>query len=103
MEITHIGYVICHTPSRNLFLNDVLYAPSTAKNLVSVHRLAQDNNVFLEFHPDFFLIKDRITRKILLEGPCKGGLYPLPADAFKFVKNKHVLVTTGATKPSVER
>jgi hypothetical protein len=61
------------------------------KNLVSVHRLASDNNVFLEFHPDFFLIKDRDTKSTLLEGPCRRGLYPLlptPASKQVFGVNK---------------
>jgi hypothetical protein len=31
----------------------------------------------LEFHPNFFLIKDKATRKILHQGRCEGGLYPL--------------------------
>jgi hypothetical protein len=31
-----------------------------------------------EFHPDFFLVKDQVTKKTLLEGKCRGGLYPLP-------------------------
>jgi hypothetical protein len=26
----------------------------------------------------FFFIKDQATRKVLLRGPCRGGLYPLP-------------------------
>jgi hypothetical protein len=32
----------------------VLHVPSAAKNLVSVHKLAADNNAYLEFHPNFF-------------------------------------------------
>jgi hypothetical protein len=48
------------------------------KNLVSVHHLATDNRAFLEFHPNFFFIKDQATKKTLLEAKCSGGLYPLP-------------------------
>jgi histone deacetylase 1/2 len=55
MDIAHIGRVICHTPERKLFLNNVLHVPSTTKNLVSVHRLASDNNAYFEFHPNCFL------------------------------------------------
>jgi histone deacetylase 1/2 len=39
--------------------------------------LAKDNNAYLEFHPDFFVIKDKDTKKILYRGRCQGGLYPL--------------------------
>jgi histone deacetylase 1/2 len=78
MNIDHIGRAIVRTPNCNLKLNNVLHVPSAKKNLVSVHRLATDNRAFLEFHPNFFLIKDQATKKTLLEGKCRGGLYPLP-------------------------
>jgi hypothetical protein len=46
-----------------------------------VHKLSPDNNVFFKFHPWYFLIKDRQTRSLLLEGKCEYGLYPLkPSD-----------------------
>jgi hypothetical protein len=79
MEISCIGKSIVPTPSRNLVLNNVLHVPTAHKNLISVHRFTLDNNTFIEFHPYFFLIKDQKTRKVLLRGPCKGGLYPLPS------------------------
>jgi histone deacetylase 1/2 len=79
MCISHIGQPTIHTPNRELHLQNILHVPATKKNLVSVHRLASDNNVFLEFHPDFFLIKDRDRRSTLLKGPCCKGLYPFPS------------------------
>ena len=98
MDIEHIGHVICHAPGRKIHLKNVLHVPSAAKNLVSVHKLAADNNAYLEFHPNFFLIKDRITKKILLEGTCRGGLYPMPAAAFK---NKQAFAASSSL-PSLE-
>jgi hypothetical protein len=83
MHIAHIGTSIIPTPSRALTLNNVLHVPSTQKNLFSVHRFALDNDTFIEFHPYFFLIKDRKMRKVLLHGQCKGGLYPLPSSGSK--------------------
>jgi hypothetical protein len=83
MNIKHVGHSTIRTPVRNLHLRNILHVPSTKKNLVSVHRLASGNNVFLEFHPNFFLIKDRNTRSTLVEGPCRKGLYPLPSTASK--------------------
>jgi hypothetical protein len=77
MTISHHGKTTIRTPHHNL--NHVLHIPQATKNLVSVHRLAKDNNVFLEFHPNFFLIKDRDTRSTILRGRCQKGLYPLPA------------------------
>jgi hypothetical protein len=95
MEIKHIGHSLVHTPTRNLHLNNILHVPKAAKNLVSVHRLTKDNSVFLEFHPDYFLIKDQATKNTILKGPCRRGLYPLPPSTLK--------QAFGAIKPSFER
>jgi hypothetical protein len=78
MKISHIGHTIVPTSSRNLYLNNALHVPDAAKNLVSVHRLTRDNFAFLEFHPDYFLIKDQATKNTILRGRCHRGLYPLP-------------------------
>jgi hypothetical protein len=86
MDITHIGKIIIPTPCRNLVLDNVLHVPASHKNLISVHRFTLENDTFIEFHPYFFLSKDRKTRKVLLHGPCKGGLYPLPPSSSKFHK-----------------
>ena len=65
MRISNIGHASLHTPVRNLLLRNILHVPSAHKSLASVHRLALDNNVYFEFHPNFFLIKDRATMGVL--------------------------------------
>lgn len=77
MLINHVGHSTFHTLSRNLHLKNILHVPNVAKNLLSVHRLASDNNAFLEFHPHYFLIKDRTMRRSLYLSRCESGLYPL--------------------------
>jgi transposase InsO family protein len=91
MEIRHIGHGLLHSPTRDLHLNHILHVPSTSKDLLSVHRVANDNNVFFEFHPKHYFVKDQETKKILLSGPCENGLYPVKPS------NKRVLA---AGKPS---
>jgi hypothetical protein len=59
MDITHIGTFIIPTPTCNLTLNNVLHVPATHKNIISVHCFTFDNDIFIEFHPFFFLIKDQ--------------------------------------------
>ena len=54
MKISHIGQSIIETPHKNLVLKDILHVPNASKTLLSVHRIALDNNVFLEFHPFSF-------------------------------------------------
>jgi hypothetical protein len=77
MKIHQIGQSTLVTPDRNLVLDKILYAPAANKNLISVHRFTADNNAFLEFHPNFFLIRDQAMKRVLLRGQCRGGLYPL--------------------------
>ena len=77
MVISHVGHTIVRNPVKDLHLRNILHVPRASKNLLSVHCLAKDNNVYLEFYPFFFLIKDRVTRRTLHRGRCVGGLYPL--------------------------
>jgi hypothetical protein len=86
MKITRIGTSFIPTSGRDLVLNKVLHVPSTHKNLISIHLFTLDNDTYIELHPFFFLIKDQNTRKVLLQGSCRGGLYPLPPSTSKFWK-----------------
>ena len=98
MKITHVGQAYVRTPTRNLHLKDVLYSPKATKNLVSAHRLSQDNHVFLETHPRFFFIKDKARRSTLLQGRCRVGLYPLSSASLHSGRQAF-----GATKISPSR
>jgi hypothetical protein len=83
MNISHIGHTTVCTPNRDIHLKNVLYVPQATKNHASVHKLASDNSAFLEFHPNFFLIKDQATKNTILRGRCHNGLYPLPSNPMK--------------------
>ena len=98
MKISHIGHAYVRTPTRNLHLKNILHVPKATKNLISAHRLANDNHVFLETHPHFFFVKDKATRKTLLHGRCRNGLYPLSSAPIS--SGRHAL---GATKISPSR
>ena len=98
MEINRIGQSIIKTPHKDLVLKEILHVPNASKTLLSVHRIALDNNVFLEFYPYFFLIKDQATKRVLHRGVCIQGLYALLPQYCKF--NKQVY---GAIKLSAER
>jgi hypothetical protein len=77
MDIAHVGQSVIPTPTRPLHLNQVLHVPNAHKQLVSIHRFTLDNNTFIELHLYSFLIKDQVTKRFLLHGPCRGGIYPL--------------------------
>jgi histone deacetylase 1/2 len=95
MQIIHVGHSTIHTLSRSLNLKNILHVPSSTKNLLYVHRLTTDNNVFVEFHPDLFCIKDQETKNILLRGPCWRGLYPLTSTSA-------VKQAFGVNKPTID-
>ena len=78
MSILHVGNSQLIPPHRTLKLCNVLHAPHASKNLLSVHRFTHDNDAFFEFHPNFFVLKDRATKTPLLQGRCEAGLYPIP-------------------------
>jgi hypothetical protein len=77
LRILHTGSCSINTNTRPLALSNVLHVPEISKHLLSGHKLSRDNNVFFEFHPWYYFIKDRATRKLLLEGKCESDLYPL--------------------------
>lgn len=60
-----------------LHLQHILHVPELTKNLLSISKLTKDNHVFVEFHCDKYLGKDKVTKKILLEGKVENGLYNL--------------------------
>jgi histone deacetylase 1/2 len=95
MRISLVGHAIVNTPSKSLHLNNCLHVPHATKNLFSVHRFTKDNNVFIEFHPWYFFVKDQATKRVLLKGRCVRGLYSLISSSP--IKNKQVL---SVTKPS---
>jgi hypothetical protein len=77
LHIHHIGSSILCSSNKNFFLNNILHVPHISQNLLSVYQFTKDNNVFFEFHPSFFCVKDLFSGVTLLSGKSKNGLYPL--------------------------
>ena len=76
LSISHIGH--SNLAGSSIRLNNILHVPHLQQHLLSVYRLVCDNDVFVEFHHRFFCVKDKVTKRILLEGRSYGGLYPAP-------------------------
>jgi histone deacetylase 1/2 len=91
MEIKHIGHSILHTPHSSFSLNNILHVPSASKNLLSVHKITRENNVFIEFRPFIFLNQEPNNTKNSVSGPCYGGLYPLVPISNE--SSKHAFIT----------
>jgi hypothetical protein len=94
LVVSHVGSLALHSPNRTFLLRDTLCVPNLCKNLIYVHYLTKQNNVFVEFHPFHFLVKDMITRAILLKGACNDGIYTFPTSmvpvSSKKVANVHI-------------
>jgi histone deacetylase 1/2 len=78
LQIMHIGHSSLNTADRPLALRNILHIPNITKNLLSVHKFSRDNDVFFEYHPWHFSIKDRQSRRSLLclSMPLQQDLLP---------------------------
>ncbi|XP_010248464.1 PREDICTED: uncharacterized protein LOC104591372 [Nelumbo nucifera] len=78
------GLQILHSRSSSLThnnhtfaLNSIYHVPHITKNLLSVSKFTKDNDIYLEFHRDFFLVND-YTGRVLIRGTNRDGLYQFP-------------------------
>ncbi|KAI9161450.1 hypothetical protein LWI28_017588 [Acer negundo] len=89
LSISYIGSLqfVSNTKSAsNLLLTNVLCVPRITKNLLSISQLTKDNNVLVEFDTHFCLIKDKVTKNVVLKGVLKAGLYQIIAERSPQVK-----------------
>ncbi|XP_021995106.1 uncharacterized protein LOC110892024 [Helianthus annuus] len=56
-------------------IRDVLYVPDFTCNLLSVSRLTRDLHCTLTFFPNFFVMQDLNSKKLIEMGKCQHGLY----------------------------
>uniref|UniRef100_A0A1J3IZM7 Retrovirus-related Pol polyprotein from transposon TNT 1-94 n=1 Tax=Noccaea caerulescens TaxID=107243 RepID=A0A1J3IZM7_NOCCA len=80
LKITHTGSTLLPTSSRPLNLKDVLCVHDVRKNLISVYRMCNNNNVSVQFCPAKFQVKDLSTGARLLQGSTKNELYEWPVN-----------------------
>ena len=67
LKITCIGNSTFKNGGYMLSLDNILYVPAIAKNLVNVSKLARDKYIFVEFHDDYCLVKDKGTGQTILK------------------------------------
>lgn len=77
LPISHIGSNTLRSGHTSFKLKDILYCPSASTNLLSIYKFSHDNNCYLLIYPDFFIVKDIQTGKILFRGNSENGMYPL--------------------------
>jgi hypothetical protein len=74
--ISHSGHTKIHTPHHSFILSNILHVPHITKRLLSVQKFCLDNNVYFEFHPFVFYVKDLNTNEVLLSGQMVCMLCP---------------------------
>ncbi|KAG7559597.1 Reverse transcriptase RNA-dependent DNA polymerase [Arabidopsis thaliana x Arabidopsis arenosa] len=80
LRISHTGLASLPPCSKPLALRDVLCVPDIKKNLLSVYRICNANEVSVEFFPAHFQVKDLSSGIQLLQGRTNGELYdPVPS------------------------
>jgi histone deacetylase 1/2 len=80
-EIHNIGQSIVHTPDRTIHLNNVLYASSANKNLISIHRLHLTITLSWSFILISFLSRIKTRKEFFYEADVEGVFisYNLPS------------------------
>ncbi|KAF7841660.1 Retrovirus-related Pol polyprotein from transposon TNT 1-94 [Senna tora] len=76
LNISHVGYSKILTSSDKLLsLTNLFHVPTVTKNLLSVSKCAQDNDVYFVFTADSCVVKSQATHQVLLKGRMSNGLY----------------------------
>ena len=69
LTVSHIGSLTLKSNHKTFTLKDTLCVPDISKNLIFVHHFTTQNNVFIEFHQSYFLVKDT-NSGVILEKKC---------------------------------
>ena len=77
LVISNIAHSKIRSPKHTFTLSNILHVPGIKKPLLSIQKFNLENNVFFEFHPFLFYVKDLMTKKVLLSGQSRDGLYVL--------------------------
>lgn len=103
LNINSVGSMNLTLPNTSLTLHNLLLVPHITKNLISVSKFAQDNNVFFEFHPQFCLVKSQASSEVLLHGTVGAdGLYKFANPASSLTKSlSSCTPSTSSTTPII--
>lgn len=83
LPIAHVGHAHPHSASSDLHLKNVFHVPHLTANLLSVHTIMR---VLSFFYQSGFCIQDKATKKVLLQGKSRDGLYPISSGTSKNFK-----------------
>lgn len=99
-KITHRGFVGLEN---DIKLKNVLYIPAFKQNLLSVHKLCQDNGCKVLFHDKYCIIQDNVSDVVKGVGRCENGLYYLVNETVGKILNRVRNQTLNTTGVQVKR
>lgn len=83
IDIVGMGHIVIpYAFGYTILLHDVVIVPTIAKCLLSLSHLVKDNNIIVEFHSNWYLIKEKQLGLVLLRGILEGGLYKFETPIF---------------------
>ena len=77
VQVQGTGNGTISLPNYKLSLKNILHAPKISHNLLSVFRIALDNQCRLIFDSNGYTIHDIKTKRIIHMGGCHQGMYLL--------------------------
>jgi hypothetical protein len=77
LQIANTGSSLITTSNNHFCLNNILYFSHASSNLLSIQKFCKDNHCYFILTATCLLIKDMLTKQILLQGPSEAGLYPI--------------------------
>jgi hypothetical protein len=77
LQIANTGSSLLSTYNNLFCLKNILHCPHASSNLLSIQKFCKDNHCYFIPTANYFLIKDMLTKEILLQGPSEAGLYPI--------------------------
>ena len=77
LMIQNTSSSLLNTSHNSFHLNNVLYCPQAASNLLSINQFFLDNNCYFILTGTSFFVKENKTSRLLLQGLVENGLYPI--------------------------
>ena len=74
LPVSHTGTLNFFNPTHPLYLKDILIVPQITTNILYVAKFVKDDMCLIEFNLFGNVVKDFITKTLLLKGPIRNNL-----------------------------
>ena len=99
LQIQNTGSTTLTAQNSSFKLNTVLHCPDHCPdvpvNLLSIQNFCEENDCLFQLTATSFLVKDIRTGQVLLHGPSRDGLYPIPLQRLSIRKARGLTAFLG--------